>query len=367
MQPSPVEEAPSLLWGLDPVFSAFAKLYIKDVLEVKESQQVPGIFFYKGHPIKQVEILGTVVHVREKEAFYNYGVDDSTGVISCTCWKNMAPTEGSCPGAASHQGTSGATGLDELMEELYQSDNKKAKMEIGDVIRVRGYIKIFRKQREIVASTFCKEDDPMFDMQIARMLDLPYLYRHVYDRPFQILQHMEDPSQELTEQRILTLTSVISMLSEKVKDFLTENRIQNFYQRELESVASLLVIASHPVSTVESESKVTSSSKQIHNIFKEAIGLLKERGIVFQKAQNREVYQVTDQDKELYKCTLYIVQEDCKRQKHAEKGCHFLHILNCVRQRYGSNITENVMQRVIDALEGNSDIVGTMEKYYTAF
>ncbi|MEE6485885.1 hypothetical protein FKM82_014442 [Ascaphus truei] len=226
MQPSPVEEAPSLLWGLDPVFSAFAKLYIKDVLEVKESQQVPGIFFYKGHPIKQVEILGTVVHVREKEAFYNYG------------------------GSASHQGTSGATGLDELMEELYQSDNKKAKMEIGDVIRVRGYIKIFRKQREIVASTFCKEDDPMFDMQIARMLDLPYLYRHVYDRPFQILQHMKDPSQELTD---------------------------------------------------------------------------------------------------------------------AEKGCHFLHILNCVRQRYGSNITENVMQRVIDALEGNSDIVGTMEKYYTAF
>ncbi|MEE6519729.1 hypothetical protein FKM82_017459, partial [Ascaphus truei] len=95
------------------------------------------------------------------------------------------------------------------------------------------------------------------------------------------------------EQRILTLTSVISMLSEKVKDFLTENRIQNFYQRELESVASLLAIASHPVSTVESESNVTSSSKQIHNIFKEAIGLLKERGIVFQKAQNREVYQVS--------------------------------------------------------------------------
>ncbi|OCT71651.1 hypothetical protein XELAEV_18034630mg [Xenopus laevis] len=32
-----------------------------------------GIFFYKGHPIKQVDVLGTVVYVREKEHFYSYG------------------------------------------------------------------------------------------------------------------------------------------------------------------------------------------------------------------------------------------------------------------------------------------------------
>lgn len=38
----PAEEPPSLLWGLDPVFSAFAKLYIKDILEMAESTQVPG-------------------------------------------------------------------------------------------------------------------------------------------------------------------------------------------------------------------------------------------------------------------------------------------------------------------------------------
>lgn len=36
------EEPPTLLWGLDPVFFAFAKLYIKDILEMAESTQVPG-------------------------------------------------------------------------------------------------------------------------------------------------------------------------------------------------------------------------------------------------------------------------------------------------------------------------------------
>jgi len=67
------EETPSLLWGLDPVFLAFAKLYIGDILDLKESRQVPGVFFYNGHPIKQVEILGTVIGRKEKDAFYSYG------------------------------------------------------------------------------------------------------------------------------------------------------------------------------------------------------------------------------------------------------------------------------------------------------
>lgn len=38
------EEPPSLLWGLDPVFLAFAKLYIRDILNLKESRQVQGMW-----------------------------------------------------------------------------------------------------------------------------------------------------------------------------------------------------------------------------------------------------------------------------------------------------------------------------------
>ncbi|XP_053548410.1 CST complex subunit STN1 [Bombina bombina] len=362
-----MEEIPSLLWGLDPTFFSFAKLYIKDILELKESHQVPGIFFYKGHPIKQVDILGTVVCVREKETFYNYGVDDSTGVINCTCWKSAMSTEVSFQGSATNRGTSGTSNLDEMMEKLYAEDNKKAKMEIGDIIRVRGYIKVFRNQREVVASTYCKVDDPLFDMQIARMLDLPYLYRHVYDKPFKIPGHIKDPNQAMTDDNFVTEANLISLLSDKVKDFLIENNIQNFYQRELECVSSLITVASQSTNTAENESKATSGSQNIHNLFKHAIRILQENGMVFQKSKNSDVYQVTDQDKELYKCTLNIIQDDSKRLKHADKGCHFLYIMKCVQQRFGSNITENVLLRVINALERNSDIVSVHEKYYTAF
>lgn len=40
------EETPSLHWGIDPVFSAFARLYIKDITEMRESKQVPGMYLY---------------------------------------------------------------------------------------------------------------------------------------------------------------------------------------------------------------------------------------------------------------------------------------------------------------------------------
>lgn len=40
----PANEPPSMLWGLDPIFSAFARLYVRDILEMVESTQVPGNF-----------------------------------------------------------------------------------------------------------------------------------------------------------------------------------------------------------------------------------------------------------------------------------------------------------------------------------
>ncbi|XP_041426523.1 STN1, CST complex subunit S homeolog isoform X2 [Xenopus laevis] len=246
--------------------------------------------------------------------------------------------------------------LDAMMKELYKEENKKAKMDIGDIIRVRGSIKVFREQREIVASVFYKVEDPTLDIQMARMLDLPYMYRNVYDEPFAIPDSFKNASEGKNDHGMVTQAHLITQLSEKVKVFLMENKIHNFYQRELESVDSLIAIASSPVSDCKAEPKDSSSSKQIHNIFKEAIKVLLEGGYIFQKGPNQEVYQVTDQDKDLHKRTLSIIQEDCKRQKHAEKGCHFLYILTCVRQSFGSSVRETVLRRVIDTLEGNSDI-----------
>lgn len=38
----PADEPPAMLWGMDPVFSAFARLFVRDILQMTESIQVPG-------------------------------------------------------------------------------------------------------------------------------------------------------------------------------------------------------------------------------------------------------------------------------------------------------------------------------------
>ncbi|NXO01896.1 STN1 protein, partial [Rhinopomastus cyanomelas] len=357
-------EVPSLHWGMDPVFSAFARLYIKDIKEMKESKQVPGILFYNGHPVRQVDILGVVVQRQERDAFYNYGVDDSTGVINCICWKNPVVAETSLSG---HPSTPSSLTVLEQMKKLQEKVNHKTKLEIGDVVRVRGHIRTYRQQREIHALCFYKVDDPVCDVQISRMLELPCLYREVYDKPF---QGLEEGQSGLDGQNFS-----INMLYEKVKGFLLGNKIQTFYQQELETIDSLVSLVTgisyhllHSFLPIQVKLKSDTSSKRIHTVFKETIRMLQEKGLVFQKpSSSKDLYHVTDHDKELLKVTLDVIKEDCRKPRHAEKGCHFLHVLNCVQQSYNPSLSEAVMHRVLELLESNSDVVSTMEGYYTAF
>ncbi|XP_073934474.1 CST complex subunit STN1 isoform X6 [Castor canadensis] len=306
------KETPCLLWGLDPVFLAFAKLYIRDILGMKESGQVPGIFFYNGHPIKQVDILGTVIGVKERDAFYSYGVDDSTGVINCICWKNLSNSESSAD----------------------------------------------------------KVDDPVWNTQIARMIELPALYRRVYDQPF--CSPALEKEAALSNPGTLDLTGLTCLLSEKIKEFLMEKRVQTFYQQELEIVESLLSLANEPVihntCSNQVEFRNDTTSKAIHSIFKSAIHLLQEKGLVFQKDGGFDnLYYVTREDKDLQRRIYQIIQEECQKPNHMEKGCHFLHVLACVRLSAHPGLSEAVLRQVLEFLEDQSDIVSTMDHYYTAF
>lgn len=365
---SPNEEVPSLLWGLDPVFLAYAKLYIKDILEMKESCQMPGIYFYNRHPIKRVDVLGTVIGVREREAFYSYGVDDATGVINCICWKKLNNNESSPVPVA--PGTARELSMTSQLKKLQETIEQRTKIEIGDVIRVRGYVQTFREEREIRAITYYKVDDPLWNIQIARMLELPLLYRRVYDQP--LCSPALKKEAALSNPDTLDLTSLTSLLSEKVKEFLEEKRVHSFYQQELEMVESLLSLARRPVidSTCpdQVELKNTTTSKAIHSIFKNAITLLQEKGLVFQKDDSFDnLYYVTREDKDLHQKIHRIIQEDCRKPNHAEMGCHLLHILACARLSLRRDLSKAVVQQVLELLEDQSDIVSTRDQYYTAF
>lgn len=362
------EEIPSLFWGLDPVFVAFAKLYIRDILEMKESDQVPGVYFYNGHPIRRVDIMGTVVSLRERDAFYSYGVDDATGVINCICWKKLSDTESSSEPAALC--TSRELSVTSQLKKLQETIKQKTKLEIGDVIRVRGFVRMFREEREVCATMHYKVDDPAWSIQIARMLELPALYKKVYDQPFRNPTLSEEEA--LNNKDTLDLDGLTLLLSEKVKEFLQENKVQTFYQQELEMVESLQSVASQPVAhgacSDQMELKNTTTCSVVHSVFKKAIQLLREKGLVFQRdGGSDKLYYVTSKDKELHQKIYQIIKEECQKPNHVEKGCHVMHVLSCVRLNLRWDLNRAVMQQVLELLEDQSDIVSTGDHYYTAF
>ncbi|XP_026968316.1 CST complex subunit STN1 isoform X4 [Sagmatias obliquidens] len=328
------EETPSLSWGLDPVFLAFAKLYIRDILDLKESHQVP--------------------------------VDDSTGVINCICWKKLNNTKSSSAAPSARE-----LSLTSQLKKLQETIAQRTKVEIGDIIRIRGHIRMYRGEREIYATAYYKVDDPVCNIQIARMLELPTIYRKVYDQPFRS-PALEKEEALSSNPGTLDLDSLTYLLSEKVKEFLVENRVQTFYQQELEAVESLLSLANQPVIHSDCSGRMDfkndTTSKAIHSIFRNAIKLLQEEGLVFQKDGGFDnLFYVTREDKELHRKIHQIIQEDCQKPNHVEKGCHFLHILACARLSLSPVLSETVLRQVLELLEDQSDIVSTTENYYTAF
>lgn len=51
----------------------------------------------------------------------------------------------------------------------------------------------------------------------------------------------------------------------------------------------------------------------------------------------------------------------------AERGCHVLHILSAVRQRFSLNVSRAALQLVLQSLECSSDVVSTSDNHYLMF
>ncbi|XP_038828678.1 CST complex subunit STN1-like [Salvelinus namaycush] len=319
------EGPPSMLWGLDPMFNAFTRLYVKDILQMRESCQVSGIYFYNSHPIFKVDVLGTVVYKREREDFLCYGVDDGTGVINSLCWKDEQWRDQGDP-ATSGARSFGSSARGDFnpaneLKKLRQAQHSSSHLEIGELLRVRGPVKTSRQQREIMASTYYKVSDPVMAVQISWMMEVPQLYRQCYDKPFHLDSSAQNPNIQGGSASYL-----LGRATRILKDFLKEKEVTRFRPYDVQDLLQPLV------------------SRQ---------------------PQKTAAEQVTERDKDLLMAVRDILREDCRREKYVEKGCHVLHVLSSVRQRYSRNVSKEALELVLKALECNSDIISTSDSHYT--
>ncbi|XP_020325799.1 CST complex subunit STN1-like isoform X2 [Oncorhynchus kisutch] len=363
------EEPPSMLWGLDPMFNAFNRLYVKDILHMRESCQVSGIYFYNSHPIFKVDVLGTVVYKREREDFFCYGVDDGTGVINSLCWKDEQWREQGDPATLWARSFGSSTCEDfnpaSELKKLRQAQHSSSHLEIGELLRVRGPVKTSRQQREIMASTYYKVSDPVMAVQISWMMEVPQLYRQCYDKPF----HLDSSAQNIQGG---SASYLLGRATRILKDFLKEKEVTRFRPYDVQDLLQPLVSRQSQKTASEQEPEAGPSSgpptsfKQLRELLQKSLQILQDEGLVFRKVKCQdEVYHVTERDKDLLMAVRDILREDCRREKYAEKGCHILHILSSVRQRYSRNVSKAALVLVLKALECNSDIISTSDSHYT--
>lgn len=78
---------------------------------------------------------------------------------------------------AGHLSTPSSLSVFEQMKKLQETVRQKTKVEIGDVVRVRGHIRTYRQQREIQASCLCEcYDSVMYVTKMSESVKISELY-----------------------------------------------------------------------------------------------------------------------------------------------------------------------------------------------
>jgi hypothetical protein len=143
-----------LYWGLDPLFSAHIKMTIATFMNTPSFPDYPEVLCFFGHPVHKVEIVGIATDIRQYAEKHKIFVDDGTGVVQCNKWVNE--------------------------EELL--------VRRGDLVVVRGQIHSYQNRRELNVTHIRAEEDP--HAEIFHWLQVIYLTRHVYMKPFTIPKHL---------------------------------------------------------------------------------------------------------------------------------------------------------------------------------
>ncbi|KAH8765842.1 hypothetical protein BGZ57DRAFT_767529 [Hyaloscypha finlandica] len=101
------------------------------------------LFHYQNHPIKWVRVTGVIVAVDEYPGKNVYTVDDSSGMcVECVC---VAPVPAPKMGTIGRKGNGGDKTAPSVQEPIVPWDL----MDVGTVIKVKGRIGDFWKQRQV--------------------------------------------------------------------------------------------------------------------------------------------------------------------------------------------------------------------------
>lgn len=375
------DPTPMKWWGLDPLHRTHVKLYVADILSMVPAASTPGVYFYRNHAITHVDVMGTVVEVRERESFTAYAIDDGTGVITCLCWKEPERCRRGRGGTLPHSCASQVV-IQDLLASVLHREAESSRAQLGDWLHVLGSINCQWETREIHATYYSRVDDPGCVQLIERLREQVRLYTQYYDKEY---AWAGNTSQLRGQSDIL-----LSTLCDGILKFLEDNGIRSVYFQELQRVESLAALAafterdadrtqmlahtssqrekcaSHPSSKQEGCVACTAQVTTLAQ-FRDALCRLEQNGFVYKHPTNNELYLVTDLDVNLRDNVLLVVRGKCTRPASKQSAVSLGDITYAVRNLCGVTVRESHVERALAVLEDKSLVFCKGKDMYIAF
>ena len=351
--------------GLDSLFHSYVKLYIKDIHTLEEYPDTPGIYLYNSHAIYKADIMGVVVRAEERRTHFLYALDDGTGVINCCCWKqdNTCTNEGSTDGETTFKDKDWEIFGENL--KLFNSIEKSRTggYQLGEVLHVKGKIKTYRGQRDIGA-VYCAPVNNM-SVELSRMAELPALYMKFYDNQVQLPSRVLEELRECAEEQqsgSKRHKTILKELKQSILQEISKPNVLNISPNGLAEEEYIKAICEQPCKDVSDNGKLS-----ITSFIENALTQLEGEGILFRDNSTSNSYIIVSRSTHLEKTVKEILRRNTTTSKGAEKGCYYLRVVEDLQRTAYKKIDKSAVIRCLQKLEEQSDIVSTMENYYTVF
>ncbi|XP_055862514.1 CST complex subunit STN1-like isoform X3 [Biomphalaria glabrata] len=353
--------------GLNQLFKVSFRLPIRKIHHLKcftssntEQKNISdgGIFCYQNHIVNRVEIMGIVVRVDRREKHNSYAVDDGTGVINCTCWKNSRIS--SCSKEFSGRlPQSLQSKFGELI--VHNRTNMLEGYDLGDLVLMCGRVTVFRDRREINVLYHRRIDNP--NAEVERMSKMS-TYRKVYDEPF-----MLSPNLEKQFVKNVTGNSLPNVLERAILQILNNpvNEKTELDPKEMLSWSAISsVFQSHEKdASAKIDDLETAKRDALETLTAVLLHLESSNGCVLSRPG--QIFEVIRPGCPLANKVMAIINEACTGGKNAERGCHRLQVEDTLRRsRVYSSVPACVVTYLLDCLETSSDLFMSEPQRYMA-
>lgn len=156
--------------GLDPLFWATVRVYCFQVLELVQDEET-GVFLSRigRRPIRKIQLLGNVVHIRDVASKTMFGIDDGTGVITCLLWDPKIPSDTAPDAAVAH-----------YRAKAMMVEASREKINLGAHLRCQGRIEMYEGEMQVIVDGLQAVSDPNEELlHWLEAIDLSRRYYHV--------------------------------------------------------------------------------------------------------------------------------------------------------------------------------------------